>query len=319
MGRSSFRLKIVSGEQSLFFQKKLLPLTFWEHCAGVLPTAMKQFQAALELNITLRNYFASPESKRANPGSSFTACAYDVKVGNVDVCIGNFWVTSERLALSNFIQPFAEDKLYLVVPDEYLEESFAQHFVRPFMPFAPELWLMVGLFTIFTSIVTLLVDGRSLVVEHYDIVSRYCMSVYLTWHGLFSGGPQNSPGTFPARLSQLGFGVFIMITVATYTANLATILVSNTKENAISNIDDAMAEQMTICMLSALIKEAETKYPTAKLVGLDHANRAGFCCSQCCRAVAVRVDALSRRLAGGLAGPRSPAAGRGPSREGQRQ
>ena len=44
---------------------------------------------------------------QAFPGSAFTACALDVRVGRLDMCIGNFWVTAQRLALVDFVQPFS--------------------------------------------------------------------------------------------------------------------------------------------------------------------------------------------------------------------
>ena len=93
------------------------------------------------------------------------------------------------------------------------------------MPFSPELWLMIVLFSIFTTIIMMIVDGEALVEQDTHLVSRNCMAAYLTWHSIFSGGPQNSPRSFPARFSQLGFGMFVMVGITTYTANLATILV----------------------------------------------------------------------------------------------
>jgi hypothetical protein len=38
----------------------------------------------------------------------------DVRVGKLDLCIGNFWVTSQRLSIVDFVQPFAEDRIYLL-------------------------------------------------------------------------------------------------------------------------------------------------------------------------------------------------------------
>jgi hypothetical protein len=48
------------------------------------------------------------------PGSKYTACVMDVRVGKLDLCIGNFWVTSQRLSIVDFVQPFAEDRIYLL-------------------------------------------------------------------------------------------------------------------------------------------------------------------------------------------------------------
>jgi hypothetical protein len=115
--------------------------------------------------------------------------------------------------------------MYLVAPREPLSDDLVTHLKRPFVPFDQELWLMVVLFTLFVSIITMIVDGEALVEQDVHLVARYCLATYITWHSLFSGGPQNTPRSFPARLSQLGFGFFVIISITTYTANLATILV----------------------------------------------------------------------------------------------
>lgn len=107
------------------------------------------------------------------PGSSFTACVLDVKVGNVDLCVGNFWVTAERLALINFVQPFSEDKLYLVVQNDAVPETFGDLLYKPLKPFQPELWLMVVAYMIFTSFITVFLDAHSDDYENPYIFPRF--------------------------------------------------------------------------------------------------------------------------------------------------
>ena len=76
----------------------------------MLPSIMEIIKTSLAWNLTLRDKFASAESKELYPGSSFTACVHDVGIGKTDICVGNFWVTAERLALTDFAQPFSEDR-----------------------------------------------------------------------------------------------------------------------------------------------------------------------------------------------------------------
>jgi len=113
----------------------------------------------------------------------------------------------------------------------------------------------------------------------------------LTFHGLFSGGPQNNPITLGARLSQLGYGFFVLVTIASCeflqaaairavcganassfprytnssscsdTANLATILVASSQSLGINSIDDAVAAKLDICVLSALLPELKVQTP----------------------------------------------------------
>jgi len=61
--------------------------------------------------------FGAKRSKSFYPDSSFTACVMDVAVGNIDLCIGNFWMTVERLAMGvDFVQPFGHDDFYVFAP-----------------------------------------------------------------------------------------------------------------------------------------------------------------------------------------------------------
>ena len=49
----------------------------------------------------------------------------DVRVGKLDACVGNFWVTPERLSIIAFSQPFGQDRMYLVAPKEPVPDGFA--------------------------------------------------------------------------------------------------------------------------------------------------------------------------------------------------
>ena len=53
--------------------------------------------------------------------------------------------------------------------------------------------------------------------------------MYLAFGGYFEGGKAHDPKSAPALLAQIGYGFFVLIIIASYTANLATILV--TKSN----------------------------------------------------------------------------------------
>jgi len=64
-------------------------------------------KASLNLTIAPAE-FATTQSRKMFPGSSYTACVFDVKVGSVDLCIADFWVTPERMGMSNFLSPFSQ-------------------------------------------------------------------------------------------------------------------------------------------------------------------------------------------------------------------
>lgn len=157
----------------------------WNGWTGVLPAFVETLALDFELNLTLRDHFASAQSKEKFPGSSFTSCVMDVRVGSVDICVGNFWVTAERLSLTQFVQPFGADNLYLVASNTVEEPGFWDYMVRPFKPFFPELWLYFWLFVVFAGLTSTLIDYQSDDFENPHLIPRFCKAAFLTWHGLF--------------------------------------------------------------------------------------------------------------------------------------
>jgi hypothetical protein len=47
--------------------------------------------------------------------SSYTACVHEVALNETDFCIGNFWITNERLLMSTFSGTLYEDVIKLIV------------------------------------------------------------------------------------------------------------------------------------------------------------------------------------------------------------
>ena len=81
--------------------KSTNPFTFYseicEHVQGHSGVLIKTVDSIMNLHsppiqLQLEDEFATAASMAQSPGSSYTACAIDVSVGNVDVCLGPFWV-----------------------------------------------------------------------------------------------------------------------------------------------------------------------------------------------------------------------------------
>lgn len=71
---------------------------------------------------------------------SFTAAVRDIQNGLVDMSIGPFWITDERLEMSAFTLPLVYDKTYLVVPKPGSSNSLAAQTQKVLQPFTPGLW-----------------------------------------------------------------------------------------------------------------------------------------------------------------------------------
>ena len=47
---------------------------------------------------------------------AYTACAIDVAVGQKDLCLGHFWITSDRALHTTFLPPVTSDEFFFVMP-----------------------------------------------------------------------------------------------------------------------------------------------------------------------------------------------------------
>jgi len=66
--------------------------------------------------MTRANFSAEVYAKYKG-GSSFTRCVYEIRLDNVDICVGNFWETAERRKLVPFSsQMFADTMRLVTVP-----------------------------------------------------------------------------------------------------------------------------------------------------------------------------------------------------------
>ena len=80
----------------------------WKGNSGLLVAILDSImhKHSPPLQVTILPGFASNQSRQAFPKSQYTACIQDVVVGKVDVCIADFWVTAERLAMGvEFVSP----------------------------------------------------------------------------------------------------------------------------------------------------------------------------------------------------------------------
>mmetsp|Transcript_32411 Transcript_32411/g.81669 ORF Transcript_32411/g.81669 Transcript_32411/m.81669 type:complete len:512 (+) Transcript_32411:120-1655(+) len=86
-------------------------------------------------------------------------------------------------------------------------------------------------------------------------------ALYFAFAGYVKGGAANSPLSVPGRLANLGFGFFVLITLASYTANLTTVLVSRGSISGIASMKDAIDRGLTICVNSEVLSQLAAQYP----------------------------------------------------------
>ena len=102
-------------------------------------------------------------ASRSRFNSSYSACVHDVALGELDLCIGPFWMTPERLLMAPYTTPLFDDHFQLIVrrTEEdydgsgvlYVFKQLADNLHMPFRPFTPIAWAFILSTTAFMSTV----------------------------------------------------------------------------------------------------------------------------------------------------------------------
>jgi len=213
--------------------------------------------------------FASESSRALYPLSSYSACCLDVLVGKVDLCIGEFWITSERLAMGvDFINPFATDNMVLLARNTENLPSILDILKTPWQPFTSDLWVIIVLYMIIVSAnITMLTDASN----HDDfantrLMSRWSKAVWLNSMGFVSRSIKNSLKSTPARVAALGFGFFLLVTLQSWTAALASTLVVRHVTYNIRNFQDALDCNAKICCAEAISLHMKATWPSGNYI-----------------------------------------------------
>ena len=231
------------------------------------------------MNFTHRSKVSDIE----HPTSSFTAAIQDVKNGLVDMAVGPFWVTSQRLRMASFSLPFAYDKTYLVIPKPSQTDSLAEEVRKVLAPFSYGLWgLVLGVIAATALLSVWFTDrseskrspprpsltgvrsrkGKRRRMKYYG---RMALDQCLE-KGIFfcsAGVEQDERSSLPTKMLLFGFGFFILIAVSAYVANLAAFLTMSRQAETVKTIDGAIAAGYRICAHPALSEEYQQAYPEA--------------------------------------------------------
>ncbi|CAJ1420381.1 unnamed protein product, partial [Effrenium voratum] len=249
--------------------------------------------------------WATAASRAKFPGSSYTACVHDVAVGNFDICVADLWITPFRNQLTTFLPALRQDYFYLVVPTKVEEVTFWTRLVRPFSPFAAEAWLGIAAFLLGMSFILWIMQIRmqpeccSGGVR--EVGTEFGRSCFTIWHdfllGQSSAPVERGPGV---RLVSFGFAFFVLVTLASYTASLASLLVvQRSAVGTIANIDEAIERQVKICVPGVLYDTFQNVFPRAKWVNaglLEHLPRQLY--SGTCQAIIASQDTVDNMHAG---------------------
>mmetsp|Transcript_2090 Transcript_2090/g.4481 ORF Transcript_2090/g.4481 Transcript_2090/m.4481 type:complete len:745 (+) Transcript_2090:84-2318(+) len=272
---------------------------------GAYMNYIKEIMRIAKGDITNVTYtYKSRSSTLKHPSSHYTAAVQDIENGLVDMSVGPFWITVERLRMTSFTVPLIYDKIVLVIPDPMSKNGLSYQTSKVLAPFTARLWLLVILVIAFTSLLSVWFAKSShtkrTMLEHskrrtkskfsrlrIGIYARLIFDSFLE-KGLYffsEGVEQDEGSSLPYKLLLFGFGFFILITVSSYVANLAAFLTRSVPDY-IATMEGAVKNNLKICGHPALAEELTTKWPDAKFVfhtegneffGLLDDYRAGKC------------------------------------------
>ncbi|CAE7313324.1 GLR3.4 [Symbiodinium sp. CCMP2592] len=237
--------------------------------------------------------------------SSYTACVHDVAVGNFDICIADLWLTPNRHRLAWFLPTIRQDLFYLVVPRKFDEVTLLSYLQRPFLPFTPDAWLGVFAFLCGLSAVLWIVRLCETPAKERQgcqwSLQELGNFLFNTWHDFLLGQSSHEVERGLAhKLFSLAFSFFILVTLASYTASLASMLVVQREASGeINSIDDAITAGVPICAPAVLTPTFSTLFGAATFVDCDAiANCARILHAGRCRAMIVSEDIISSLHAG---------------------
>uniref|UniRef100_A0A7S2PLY1 Ionotropic glutamate receptor C-terminal domain-containing protein n=1 Tax=Leptocylindrus danicus TaxID=163516 RepID=A0A7S2PLY1_9STRA len=254
------------------------------------------------------------------PNNTFTACMYMVHMDLADMCVGPFWYTAERIALSPVTVELGKDDLVLFVDSREKSYSFAKRLETPFKPFTLGAWFGIIL-TTFYSVALLyfmneITSGENVTGQSSSrrFMKRLTQISYGSSMTFTSGDPTVQKSVpeepnVPQMFAVAGYALFGLITLTAYTASSAALLVLRSSQVAsYASIHDVFYEGKSVCtfnnLKSTLELEGENSLKTYSdlIIGKDTMNdiHAALEMGECSGAVVHNLLFISEQYKGKL-------------------
>ncbi|KAH9523403.1 Glutamate receptor ionotropic, NMDA 3A [Bulinus truncatus] len=209
------------------------------HCCKGLTLEMLN-TLAQNLNFRYVVYFVNDTNYGTFKDGNWTGMVGDVIDGTADIIAGAFSMTSDRMAVLDFTEPYFQNE-YAVVTGEDAHYVSIWAFMSPF---SGQVWLCIILSSIVAGIATAFLEWRSPFglnprgrkrTKNYGLGSGLLMvMVLLTGHTINIKAPKSWPGKVIQNV-WAGLAIFIM---TSYTANLAAYLAGQSAVSTVKNIFD---------------------------------------------------------------------------------
>ncbi|CAL1536671.1 unnamed protein product, partial [Lymnaea stagnalis] len=227
------------------------------------------------LNFKYVVYFVNDTNYGTYKDGNWTGMVGDVIDGTADIIAGAFSMTSERMTVLDFTEPFYQNEFSLVTSEGGNYVS-----IWAFMsPFSGQVWLCIMLSSIVAGIATAFLEWRSPFglnprgrkrTKNYGLGSGLLMvMVLLTGHTINIKAPKSWPGKVIQNV-WAGLAIFIM---TSYTANLAAYLAGQSAVSTVKSIfdPDLLTKRIAVIATSAVETYVEKINPAlGKRARLNH-------------------------------------------------
>lgn len=240
---------------------------------------------AAHAGFTYSLHAASGDGSRCREGDSPAlkatqyGCAQDdvTELGATDVYWALYYVTVGRSAVSRFTSPFLSDVgLSLLVKED--DDDLWKEVTKIFLPFTPDVWLLTVGSAVLVSLALWVAEssGRGRKASKSGFLTlksarRYWpSSLASSLYALFSMD-KASTKTRGGSVVNLTWCLFAVIWIATYTANLAQIMIVSQHDPRVSSLDEMNRRGLKACVKrgAAYAAHMPELFPEIDLVEID--------------------------------------------------
>jgi len=199
----------------------------------------------------------SLKAENITKGSNFTAAVHDIALGYVDIGVGLFAQTPQRHQLAFFTPTVYVEFMYLAT----FFDSGIDHgsITTMFEPFSRDLWILLLFIVVIIYVLLLVIEGMDTNKGSRHLVQRDSLLDLAKWGA--GSGQLDSFKTWQSKFLLCGVGVFSLITINCYTANLTVYLsqVSDKREEY-ESVLDVIRNGEKICTLHAYGQLMKAKF-----------------------------------------------------------
>jgi hypothetical protein len=257
-----------------------------EECTGIVFELYQDFKGVAGFDAVFTSLSPSALAVQENKGSMFTACAHDVGIGNLDLCVSNFWETAERRFMTAFSSPFDLETFYL-----WTEKRKARTLTTMFAPFTTELWSTLALiFVLIKATIyafeypaakfrikwrerqeAMLEKGersKKLTAQANKEMEKEDKEFHNLLRHMDVWGERDKVNTIEGKAMSILIGLMFFVVTACYTANLVTFLNVSQDAPMYATRAEFETEEQTACVLTGLKGRVERSYPTLDILAL---------------------------------------------------